>query len=189
MQTYISDSKNEDKIYRIKQALLNLDRWDFAEGPIEVPTGGYVEPFPGQDYTLWGCLSWTHHWYIRPASKRNLIHYSNIGQSRTGRSRRKTPLSKLFKLQHYEDYSLGIDPDRLAREDWLPYIKDYLEKLKKERELRHPSYVFLFPSDKDVEDLLLRVASFTLREPILDTVLDQSQTVPVENSAGENPVQ
>ncbi len=56
MQDYISNSENKDKIYRIKQALLNLDRWDFAEGPIEVPLniGGYVEPFPvpGQDYTL-----------------------------------------------------------------------------------------------------------------------------------------
>jgi hypothetical protein len=61
MQDYISDSNNEDKIYRIKQALLNLDRWDFAEGSIEVPTGGYVEPFPAQHYTLWGCLSWSHH--------------------------------------------------------------------------------------------------------------------------------
>ncbi len=32
MQDYILDSKNEDKIYRIKLALLNLDRWDFAVG-------------------------------------------------------------------------------------------------------------------------------------------------------------
>jgi hypothetical protein len=52
MQDYISDSNNEDRVYRFKQALLNLDRWDFSEGPIEVPAGGYVEPFPGQDYTV-----------------------------------------------------------------------------------------------------------------------------------------
>ncbi len=102
-----------------------------------------------------------------------MLHYSNIGQCRTGR---RTPLSKLFKLHHYEDYLLGVDSNRVAKEDWLPYIKD-------------PSYVFLFPTDKDVEDLLLRVAIFTLEKPTLASVLDPSQTVPVENSAGENPVQ
>ncbi len=168
MQTYILDSKNEDKIYRIKQALLNLDRWDFVEGPIEVPIGGYVEPFPGQHFTLWGCLSWTHHWIIRPANKKNLLHYSNIGQCRTGRHRRRTPLSKLFKLNHYDDYLLGIDYNRVTKEDWLPYVKDYLDKLRKERELRHPSYVFLFPTDKDVEELLVRVATFTHAVPASD---------------------
>jgi hypothetical protein len=47
----------------------------------------------------------------------------------------------------------------------------------------------LFPTDKDVADLLLRVASFTLEKPTLASVLHPSQTVPVENSAGENPVQ
>jgi hypothetical protein len=69
MQDYISDSKNSESIDRIKQALLNLDRWDFAEGPIEIPPSGYVEPFPGQDYTLWGWLYWAHEWYLRPAAK------------------------------------------------------------------------------------------------------------------------
>ncbi len=61
------------------------------------------------------------------------------------------------------------DSNRLVKEDWLPYIEDYLEKLRKERELRHPSYVFLFPTDKDVEDLLLRVATFTLSSPETST--------------------
>ncbi len=82
---------------------------------------------------------------------------------------------------------LGVDSNRVAKEDWQPYIKDYLDRLKKERELRYPSYVFLFPTDKDVQDL--RVATFTLEKPTLASVLDPRQTVPVENSAGENPVQ
>jgi hypothetical protein len=77
----------------------------------------------------------------------------------------------------------------LARDDWLHYIKDYLAKFKIARELKYPSYYFFFPRDKDVEDLLLRVATFTLTEPTLASVLDPSQTVPVDNSAGENPVQ
>lgn len=190
MQTYISDSRNEDKIYRIKQALLNLDRWDFSEGPIEVPACGYVEPFPGQDYTLWGCLDFSQQWYIRPAKKTNLINYSNIVQSRTRKYRRRTSLGRLFTLHHNQDYSgPGPNRERLTKEDWLPYIEDYLVKLNKERELREPSFFFFFPTDKDVENLLLRVATFTLEDPTLASVLDPSQTVPVENSAGENPVQ
>ena len=118
MQDYVSDSNNEDRVYRFKQALLNLDRWDFAEGPIEVPAGGYVEPFPGQDYTLWGCLDWSQQWYIRPAKKTNLLNYSNIVQSRTRKYRRRTPLGSLFKLQHNQDYSgPGPSIERFARED------------------------------------------------------------------------
>jgi hypothetical protein len=159
MQDYISDSNNEDRVYRFKQALLNLDRWDFAEGPIEVPAGEYVEPFPGQDYTLWGCLDWSQQWYIRPAKK--------IVQSTTRKYRRRTPLGKLFKLQHNQDYSgPGPNTERFVRKDWLPYVEDYLAKLKKEREQREPSYVFLFPTNKDVEDILPRVIStFTLSIP------------------------
>jgi hypothetical protein len=166
MQNYISDSRNEDKIYRIKQALLNLDRWDFTEGPIEVPACGYVEPFPGQDYTLWGCLDFSQQWCIRPANKTNLINYSNIVQSRTRKYRRRTSLGRLYTLHHNQDYSgPGPNRERIAKEDWLPYVKDYLAKLREERELREPSFFFLFPTDQDVEDLLLRVGTFTLTVP------------------------
>jgi hypothetical protein len=38
MQDHISDSKNKENIDKIKQTLLDLDRWDFAERPIdEIP--------------------------------------------------------------------------------------------------------------------------------------------------------
>ena len=178
MQTYISDSRNEDKIYRIKQALLNLDRWDFSEGPIEVPACGYVEPFPGQDYTLWGCLDFSQQWYIRPAKKTNLINYSNIVQSRTRKYRRRTSLGRLYTLHHNQDYP-GLEPyiERLAKEDWLPYVEDYLAKLKKERELREPSFFFLFPTDKDVEDILLRVGTFTLTVPETTSISSSSSSL------------
>ena len=178
MQTYISDSRNEDKIYRIKQALLNLDRWDFSEGPIEVPACGYVEPFPGQDYTLWGCLDFSQQWYIRPAKKTNLINYSNIVQSRTRKYRRRTSLGRLYTLHHNQDYP-GLEPyiERLAKEDWLPYVEDYLAKLKKEKERREPSFFFLFPTDKDVEDLLLRVGTFTLTAPETTSTTSSSSSL------------
>ena len=120
-----------------------------------------------QDKTiLWGCLDCSQQWYIRPANKTNLLNYSNIVQSRTRKYRRRTPLGRLFKLQHNQDYSgPGPNTERFVREDWLPYVEDYLAKLKKERELREPSYVFLFPTDKDVEEILLRVGTFTLSVP------------------------
>jgi hypothetical protein len=59
MQDYISDGKNKEGVDKIKLALLSLDMLDFAEGPIEISTSEYLEPFPGQDYTVWGCLDWT----------------------------------------------------------------------------------------------------------------------------------
>ena len=139
MQTYISDSRNEDKIYRIKQALLNLDRWDFSEGPIEVPACGYVEPFPGQDYTLWGCLDFSQQWYIRPAKKINLINYSNIVQSRTRKYRRRTSLGRLYTLHHNQDYP-GLEP--------------YIERLAKEIQVKDEA---IFNSQKQAYNLAMQV--------------------------------
>ncbi len=84
-------------------------------------------------------------------SKQENIWFYNIGQSRTGRHTRRTPLGKLFRLQHTRDFSAyGAYSNRVKREQWIEYIKDYLEKLKIARDLRHPSYYFFFPTDKDV---------------------------------------
>ena len=199
MQDFISDPKNKERVDRFKLALLNLERLDIEGEDLEVPIGGYVEPCfdQGQDWQLWGTLGWIQDWFVRPvpAKKRvNLITYSNIVQSTRRKYTRRTPLSRLFKLQHARDYALCdfhiYEPFRVEREVWHEYIKDYITKRRVRRLSGYPNCIY--PTDREVVELLLRASTSTLSKPsypLLVTVLDSSQTVSVEDSAGENLVQ
>ncbi len=83
----------------------------------------------------------------------------------------------------------AYEPYRVKQEAWHEYVKDYLAKRRVERSRGYPDCIY--PSDQDVEEVLLKAATFTLSRPSYPflTVLDESQTVPVEESAGENPIQ
>jgi len=49
----------------------------------------------------------------------------------------------------------------------------------------------IYPTNREVIELLLKASTFTFSKPSYPilTVLDSSQTVPVEDSAGENLIQ
>ena len=198
MQDFILDPRNKERIDRFKLALLNLERLDIEGEDLEVPIGGYVELCfdQGQDWQLWGTLGWIQDWFVRPAPSKkrvNLIEYSNIVQSTKRKYTRRKPLSRLFKIQHVRDYALCdfhiYEPFRVEREAWHEYIKDFLAK---RRDRRHRGYHnCIYPTNKEVIELLLKASTFTRSIPSypLLTVLDSSQTVSVEDSAGENLVQ
>jgi hypothetical protein len=197
MQDFISDQRNKERVDRFKLALLNLERLDIEGEDLEVPEGGYVEPCfdQGQDWQLWGTLGWIQDWFVRPAKKKvNLIQYSNIVQSTKRKYTRRTPLSRLFKLQYASNYALSdfhiYEPFRVELEDWHENIKDYITRRRVRRLSGYPNCIY--PTDKEVKELQLKAAAFTLSKPsfpLLVTVLDSSQTVSVEDSAGENLVQ
>ncbi len=137
MQDFIVDPRNKERVDRFKLALLNLERLAREGEDLEVPVGGYVEPCfdQGQDWQLWGTLGWIQDWFVRPVQKKkkvNLINYSNLLQSTTRKYTRRTPLSRLFKLQHARDYALCdfhiYEPFRVEREAWHEYIKNFLAK-------------------------------------------------------------
>jgi hypothetical protein len=209
MQDFILDLRNKERVDRFKLALLNLERLDIEGEDLEVPIGGYVEPCfnQDQDWQLWGTLGWIQDWFVRPAQKKqdwfvrpvqkkkkvNLINYSNVQQSTRRKYTRRTPLSRLFQLQHSGDYALCdfhiYEPFRVEREAWHEYIKDYLAKRRDRRLRGYPNCIY--PTNKEVIDLLLKASTFTRSIPSypLLTVLDPSQTVSVEDSAGENLIQ
>ena len=210
MQDFILDLRNKERVDRFKLAFLNLERLDIEGEDLEVPIGGYVEPCfnQDQDWQLWGTLGWIQDWFVRPAQKKqdrftrpvqkkkkvNLINYSNVQQSARRKYTRRTPLSRLFQLQHSGDYALCdfhiYEPFRAEREFWHEYIKDYITKRRVRRLSGYPNCIY--PTDREVVELLLKASTFTLSKPsypLLVTVLDSSQTVSVEDSAGENLVQ
>ncbi len=198
MQDFILDLRNKERVDRFKLALLNLERLDIEGEELEVPIGGYVEPCfnQDQDWQLWGTLGWIQDWFVRPVQKKkrvNLIHYSNVQQSTKRKYTRRTPLSRLFKLQHARDYALCdfhiYEPFRVEREAWHEYIEDYLAKRRDRRHRGYPNCIY--PTNREVIDLLLKASTYTRSIPSysLLTVLDPSQTVSVEDSAGENLVQ
>ena len=209
MQDFILDLRNKERVDRFKLALLNLERIDIEGEDLEVPICGYAEPCfnQDQDWQLWGTLGWIQDWFVRPAHKKqdrftrpvqkkkkvNLSNYSNVQQSARHKYTRRTPLSRLFELQHSGDYALcdfhKDEPFRVERETWHEYIKDYIAKRRDRRLRGYPNCIY--PTNKEVIDLLLKASTFTRSipsYPIL-TVLDSSQTVPVEDSAGENLIQ
>ena len=207
MQDFILDLRNKERVDRFKLAFLNLERLDIEGEDLEVPIGGYVEPCfnQDQDWQLWGTLGWIQDWFVRPAHKKqdrftrpvqkkkkvNLINY--VQQSARRKYTRRTPLSRLFELQHSGDYALCdfhiYEPFRVEREAWHEYIKDYLAKRRDRRLRGYPNCIY--PTNKEVIDLLLKASTFTRSIPSFPilTVLDSSQTVPVEDSAGENLIQ
>jgi hypothetical protein len=172
MQDFILDLRNKERVDRFKLALLNLERLDIEGEDLEVPAGGYVEPCfnQDQDWQLLGTLGWIQDWFVRPAQKKkkvNLIHYSNIQQSTKRKYTRRTPLSRLFHLQHTRDYALCdfhiYEPFRVEREAWHEYIKDYLAKRRNRRLRGYPNCIY--PTNKEVIDLLLKASTFTRSIP------------------------
>ena len=210
MQDFILDLRNKERVDRFKLALLNLERLDIEGEDLEIPIGGYVEPCfnQDQDWQLWGTLGWIQDWFIRPVQNKkqdwfvtsvhkkkkvNLLDYSNIRQGTLRKYTRRTPLSRLFHLQDARDFALCdfhiYEPFRVEREAWHEYIKDYLAKRRDRRLRGYPNCIY--PTNKEVIDLLLKASTYTRSipsYPIL-TVLDSSQTVSVEDTAGENLVQ
>ncbi len=135
-------------------------------------------------------------WFVRPVKNKkkvNLINYSNIRQSTTRKCTRRTPLSRLFKLQHARDHALCdfliYEPFRVEREAWHEYIKNFLAKRRDRRHRGYPNCIY--PTNKEVIELLLKASTFPRSIPSYPvlTVLDSSQTVSVEDTAGENLVQ
>jgi hypothetical protein len=198
MQDFILDLRNKERVDRFKLALLNFERLDIEGEDLEIPIGGYVEPCfnQDQDWQLWGTLGWIQDWFIRPVQKKkkvNFINYSNIQQSTKRKYTRRTPLSQLFHLQHARDYALSdfhiYEPFRVECEAWHEHIKDYLAKRRDRRLRGYPNCIY--PTNKEVIDLLLKASTYTRSIPSypLLTVLDSSQTVSVEDTAGENLVQ
>ena len=158
MQSYISSNhKNEFKV-----GLVYLEQWETLGSDYWVSNdGGYCDsPYLG--LTAEGSLSYTADWFIRPRKGKNLLRI--VRDKCVSKSGRRSPFRKLFYFERRDtdsDTRAAAIFDKNKR--WIVFLSDYLAKKRAERGLEPPEsrdYVRC-PTDREVEDILVRVATFT----------------------------
>jgi hypothetical protein len=157
MQSCISyNPRNEFKV-----ALVYLEQWETFGSDYWVLFDGYCDS-PKLIQTAKGSLGFTADWYIRPRKGKNLLRL--VRDKCLSKSRRHSSLKKLFYFERRE-----ADRETRAAElthkskYWSVYLSDYLAKKRTERGLEPPEsrdYVRC-PIDKEVEHILIQVATFS----------------------------
>jgi len=154
-----------DRIIKVKIALYNLDLWQIANRPFVIPASGFVEAEDGNPIS-WGSLGFVQAWEIRPI-KTEVFKRVTLRLNSQDTLRRKGRLEDLYTL----DYNTELDSELKRSEvcgskwGWNLLVSDYLQARQAYRDsigegklgwLKPCAY---FPEDKEVIDLLLRVAT------------------------------
>jgi hypothetical protein len=150
MQNCISfNHRNEFKV-----GLVYLEQWETLGSDYWVSKDGYCDsPYLG--LTAEGSLSYTADWFIRPRKGKSIC---------LSKSGRRSPFRKLFYFERREadrDSRTAAIYDKNKR--WIIFLSDYFAKKRAERGLEPPEsrdYVGC-PTDREVEDILVKVATFT----------------------------
>ena len=154
-----------DRIIRVKIALYNLDLWQIANRPFVIPESGFVKAEDGNP-TSWGSLGFVQAWEIRPI-KSELFKRVFLRLKSQDTLKRKGRLEDLYTL----DYNTELDSKLKELEeceskwDWNLLVRDYLQARQAHRDsigegkLGDLNPCPYFPEDKDIIDLLLRVAT------------------------------
>jgi hypothetical protein len=112
--------------------------------------------------TAEGSLSYTADWFIRPRKGKNLLRI--VRDKCVSKSGRRSPFRKLFYFERRDtdsDTRAAAIFDKNKR--WIVFLSDYLAKKRAERGLEPPEsrdYVRC-PTDREVENILVKVATFT----------------------------
>ena len=154
-----------DRIIKVKIALYNLDLWQIANRPFVIPASGFVEAVDGNP-TSWGSLGFVQAWEIRPI-KSELFKRVSLRLKSQDTLKRKGRLEDLYTL----DYNTELDSELKELEEceskwgWNLLVRDYLQARQAYRDtigegkLGYLKPCPYFPEDKDIIDLLLRVAT------------------------------
>ncbi len=165
MQEFVLSNTN--RITRVKIALYNLDLWQITESPFVIPCSGFVKAEDGNPTLSWGSLGFVQAWELRPV-KSALFKRVKLRLQSQDTLRRKGRLEGLYTL----DYNTELDSNLKelgecnSKWGWNLLVRDYLQTRQAYRDsigegklgiLKPCAY---FPEDKDVIDLLLRIATF-----------------------------
>ena len=154
-----------DRIIKVKFALYNLDLWQIANRPFVIPASGFVEAEDGNP-TSWGSLGFVQAWEIRPI-KSELFKRVSLRLKSQDTLKSKGRLEDLYTL----DYNTELDSELKRSEvcgskwGWNLLVSDYLQARQAYRDtigegkLGYLKPCPYFPEDKDIIDLLLRVAT------------------------------
>ena len=157
MQNCISSNhRNEFKV-----GLVYLEQWETLGSDYWVSNDGYCDsPYLG--LTAEGSLSYTADWFIRPRKGKKLLRL--VRDKCLSKSRRHSSLKKLFYFERREaDRETRAAGLTHKSKYWSVYLTDYLAKKRTERGLEPPEsrdYVRC-PIDKEVEHILIQVATFS----------------------------
>jgi hypothetical protein len=157
MQSCISyNHRNEFKV-----ALVYLEQWEVLGFDFLVSFDGYCDS-PYLRQTAKGSLGFVADWYIRPRKGKNLLRL--VRDKCLSKSRRHSSLRKLFYFERREaDRETRLEGLTDNSKYWVGYLSDYFAKKRTERGLEPPEsrdYVRC-PIDKEAEDILIQVATFT----------------------------
>jgi hypothetical protein len=157
MQSCISyNHRNEFKV-----ALVYLEQWEVLGFDYGVFFDGYCDS-PYLRQTAEGSLGFTADWYIRPRKGKNLLRL--VRDKCLSKSRRHSSLRKLFYFKRrVVDREIRAAELTHKSKRWSAFLSDYLAKKRTERGLEPPEsrdYVRC-PIDKEVEDILIQVATLT----------------------------
>ena len=154
-----------DRITRVKIALYNLDLWQIANRSFVIPWSGFVKAEDGNP-TSWGSLGIVQAWEIKPI-KSVLFKKVSLRLKSQDTRKRKGRLEDLYTL----DYNTELDSELKelgvcnSKWNWNLLVRDYLQARQSHREsigegkLGYLIPCAYFPEDKDIIDLLLRVAT------------------------------
>ena len=154
-----------DRITRVKIALYNLDLWQIANRSFVIPWSGFVKAEDGNP-TSWGSLGIVQAWEIKPI-KSVLFKKVSLRLKSQDTRKRKGRLEDLYTL----DYNTELDSELKesgkcdSKWNWNLLARDYLQARQVYREsigegkLGYLKPCAYFPEDRDIIDLLLRVAT------------------------------
>ena len=157
MQNYISyNHRNEFKV-----GLVYLEQWETLGSDYWVTNDGYVDsPYLG--LIAEGSLGYAADWFVRPRKGKNLLRI--VRDKCLSKPGRRSPLRKLLYFERREadsDTRAAAITSKTRR--WIVFLSDYFAKKRAERALEPPEsrdYVRC-PTDREVEAILLKVATFT----------------------------
>ncbi len=157
MQNCISyNHRNEFKV-----ALVYLEQWEVLGSDYWVLFDGFCDS-PYLRQTAEGSLGFAADWYIRPRKGKNLLRL--VRDKWLSKSRRHSSLRKNFYFERrVVDWEIRAAELTHKSTRWFTFLSDYLAKKRTERGLEPPEsrdYVRC-PIDKEVEDILIQVATFT----------------------------
>jgi hypothetical protein len=161
MQNYTSyNHRNEFKV-----GLIYSEQWELLGHEYYVPWDGTCDSPKIDLSNCKGSLGFVDDWVLGPRKGQNLLRL--VRDKCLSESRRHSSLKKLFYLERREaDRITRLSSILITFKRWSVYLSDYLAKKRIERGLEPPEsrdYVRC-PKDKEVEDILIQLATFSSTE-------------------------
>jgi hypothetical protein len=165
----LSDLIDPKHIRLFIQALYNLEGWDIKyEGFYVSPSG--IVPSPTNDTDLGNCcgeLRCLEDWIIERVETKNIVYSSSLFTSSSAHRTRRRPLSSLYLISRTSEDEASVRKRKGAKRRRTnpparPWDRHLLSYIQERNEKRFSESFRYLPTKKDVERILLGVATYQL---------------------------